>query len=68
VQQRKDVVLFQLFARMEEIQFDHKTQAGDLRAQGFSQLCGCFGRASSGQQVIDNDDALSLLNGVAVNF
>ena len=68
MQQGKDVVLLELFARMKEIQFDHKTQAGDLRAQGFSELRGCFGRASGGEQVIDNDDALSLLNRVAVDF
>src|ERR1700730_11820436 len=53
---------------MEEIQFDHKSQAGDLRAQRFGEMGGCFGGASGGEQVIHNDDPLSFLYSVAVNF
>src|SRR5437899_11099350 len=68
MQERKNVVLLQLCARVKEVELHHKSKAGDLAAKRFSQLCRSFRSAASGQQVIHNKHALSFFDCVAMDF
>src|SRR5205823_7337539 len=68
MQERKHIVLLQLCAWVKEVELHHKSQAGDVCAKRFRQLCRGFRSAAGGQQVVHNQHALSFFNCVAMDF
>src|SRR5258708_39747567 len=68
MQQREYVVLRQLFARVEEVQFNNESHPDNVGSHRFRQLCGCLSGPTSSQQVIHNDHALAFLYGVTMHF
>src|SRR5262245_43406783 len=62
VQERKNVISIELLAAFEEVEFHDEAQAGDLRTERLRHFgCGLRG-AAGGEQVVDNDHALALLD------
>ena len=68
MQQGKDVVAFELLPRIQEVEFDHKAQSGNLGAQRFRQFCRSFRRTASGEQIVHDDDTLPFLDSVFVDL
>src|SRR5256885_11846858 len=68
VEQREHVNAGQLLAAFEEVEFNYEGQTGDIAANRFHQLHASSGSAASGEQVVDDDDALPALDGVFVDL
>ena len=68
MQKRENVVAGKLAAAVEEGQFDHEGEAGNLAAQLLDQLAGCGRGPARGQQVIHDEHALARFHRVAVNL
>ncbi len=68
MQQREYVVLRQLLATLKEVEFDHKCQSRNLRAQSAGQVRGCDRRSAGRQQVVHDQNALAFFDGIFVDF
>ena len=63
-----DRVFGEAFAAAEVDELDEEEHLHDRAAELFDELRGRLGRAARGEQVVDDDDALSRLDGVLVDF
>src|SRR3546814_19939850 len=63
-----DVERAKLLAPLERGQLDCERQAGDLAAQAAHELDRAHHRPTSGQQVVDDEDSLPLLDRVLVDL
>src|SRR4029077_3512310 len=68
MQERKHVVVRQLGAAAQEVKFHYESQTHHFRSQRDCQLSRGFRRSTRRQQVVYDDDALTLLYCVFVNL
>jgi hypothetical protein len=68
VQKGKDVVRFELVAAFQEVQLDDESQASDLGSERSRQLRGRLSRASGREEVVDDQNALTLFDRILMNF
>ena len=66
VQEARDGLVGELFAALEAIQLDEEGDFDDCGAELFNQVAGGAGGAASGEQVVDDDDALAGFDGIAM--
>ena len=59
VEEAEDVVLAELGAAFEEVEFDGEADAGDFAAELADELDGGLHGAAGGEEVVDDDDALA---------
>src|SRR5579863_5649884 len=62
------VVPVELGAAVEEVEFEDEAEAGDAAAEVLDQFGDGGGRASGGEDVVDDQDLLAGNDGVPVNF
>src|SRR5919106_3091099 len=67
-EQRVDLELAELLAALERRELDHEREPRDLAPQPPYQFDGAHHRASGGEQVVDDEDPLSGLDGVGVDL
>src|SRR6266540_309401 len=63
-----DFVVREFVTPLEEFQFNEKSQSDYGATHLLDNVCYRPGRAPRGDQVIDNDDALSWLDGIPMNL
>jgi hypothetical protein len=63
-----DVVWGEFFAAFKKSQFDEEGDTYDVAAQGFDHLGAGFHGAASGEKVIDEEDTLTGVDAVLVDF
>src|SRR5260370_13305143 len=68
VQQREHIVPAEFLAPFQEVQFNHKRQSGNFRAQAAGELRRRGSGSAGGQQVVHDQDALALSDGIFVDF
>src|ERR1051325_1979216 len=66
--ERAHVVSFEALATRKEFKLDDEDQSGDRAAQILDQIDDGARRAASGEQVVGDQDAMALSDGVAVNL
>src|SRR5690242_20665922 len=68
MQQREHVILLQLLAPIEEVEFDYEGKPRYISAQRFGQLHGCRAGSTRGQQIVNDNHALSAADRVFVHL
>ena len=68
MQEAEYVVLGKFGAAFEEVEFDGYGEADDFAAELLDELDGRVHGAAGGEQVVDDDDALAVLDGVEMDF
>jgi hypothetical protein len=68
VYQRPHVVLRQLVPAAEKVQFYYKQKGCDLAADAFDEVGDGSGGAAGGQQVVDDEHAVTVTNGVLMHL
>jgi hypothetical protein len=68
VEKAEDVVVGEAVAAAEEVEFDGDAEGGDFAAQALDEFDGGLHGAASGEEVVDDDDALAGTDGVLVDL
>src|SRR5664280_3284 len=68
VEEAEDVVLGELAAALQEVEFDGEGEAGDLASKLLHELDGGLHGAAGGEQVVDDHHALAWLNRVEMDL
>ena len=68
MQQAEDVVIGEPLPTLEKVKLNGEGQPGDVSPELSHQLHGRFHRPARGQQVVHQDNVLTRLDGVQVNF
>jgi len=68
VKKAEDIVVGKLFAAFEEVELNGESEAGDVSSELLHELYGRLHRPARRQQVVYQDNVLTRLDRVEVNF
>lgn len=68
VQKAEDIELREFLATLQEVELNGEGEAGDVSPQLLHQLYGRLHRAPSSQKIVHQDNVLTRLDGVKMNF